>query len=251
MDAAPPDEGFAAGSSDELFPATRWSLVERAGCGDEQSVRQALGTLLQRYLPALRIHLVARRRIQPDDADELLQDFIAAKVLERNLVALADQSRGKFRTFLLTALNRYVIDKKRRQAALKRQRPGDGQEMFDMPAADPSPSRAFDVEWARQILAEAMRRMSVECERSGRNDLWGVFQERIVLPATEGAEPIAYEALISRYGFESPAQASNSMITAKRMFARHLRGVVAEYLDDPAEIDEELRELRRIASASH
>jgi RNA polymerase sigma-70 factor (ECF subfamily) len=249
MASAPPDEGFGPRSSSESFPVTRWSLVGRAGLGGEQDARRALGTLLQRYLPALRSHLVARKRIRPDDADELLQGFVAGKVLERNLIGSADQSRGKFRSFLLTALDRYVIDEQRRQAALKRRPTGDELEALDQPARGQSPSRAFDLEWARQVLADAMGRMREECQRSGRNDLWEIFQERLVLPATEGAEPMPYEALVSRYGIQSPAQASNLMITSKRMFARHLRAVVGQYVDEPGEIDAELRDLRRIASA--
>ncbi len=156
--------------------------------------------------------------------------------------------RGKFRSFLLTVLDRYVIDEQRRHSALKRQPTQEMEEAIDQPVRGDAPSSAFDVEWARQILAEAIRRMREECQRSGRDDMWNVFQERIVLPATEGAEPTDYETLVRRYGFQSPAQASNVMITSKRMYARHLRAVVGEYVDDPNEIDAELRDLHRIVS---
>ena len=86
------------------FPSTDWSEVEEAGGGSGPAAREALGELLVRYLPALRAHLVRRLRFTPDEAEDLLQGFIADKVVERGLVARADRRRGRFRTFLLAAL---------------------------------------------------------------------------------------------------------------------------------------------------
>jgi DNA-directed RNA polymerase specialized sigma24 family protein len=66
--------------------------------------------VLRAYLPALRAHLVIRRRVHPDRADDLLQGFCSDQVLEKDLVPRAERDRGKFRTFLLTALDRYAIN---------------------------------------------------------------------------------------------------------------------------------------------
>src|SRR4051794_36682601 len=95
------------------FPTTRWSLVARAGeSGDaaEAARREALGVILGRYLPALRAHLLARR-VPAGWVDDLLQGFIADKVIEYNLLGYADRGRGKFRTFLLTALDRFAANR--------------------------------------------------------------------------------------------------------------------------------------------
>src|SRR4051812_18671040 len=100
------------------FPATQWSLVDRAAReSDLPAQRQALATILQRYLPALRAHLVAAKRIAPDRADDLLQGFVADKIIEQNLLAHAQQGKGKFRSFLLVTLNRYIIDRHRADTA--------------------------------------------------------------------------------------------------------------------------------------
>jgi hypothetical protein len=103
------------------FPLTRWSLVGRAaGAGGDMRVRAAVNELVVRYLPALRAHLVLTRRLSPDDADDLLQNFMASKVLEQNLFSRADEAQGKFRTFLLAALGNYLIDHVRAAQAKKR-----------------------------------------------------------------------------------------------------------------------------------
>src|SRR5262245_45839466 len=96
------------------FPTTRWSLVGRAAGRGVENGKLALGELIEIYLPALGAHLTRSLRIEPNQADDLLQSFLSDKVCEQNMVALADRGRGKFRTFLLTALERFAIDILRR-----------------------------------------------------------------------------------------------------------------------------------------
>ena len=104
----------------------------------------------------------------------------------------------------------------------------------------------FDVQWAREVLAQALTRMQQECCESGRDDVWGVFHCRLVQPLLEGTEPADYETVVERFQLKSPAQASNVLITAKRMFARSLRATVGEYTQDDAEIEAEIEDLQRI-----
>src|SRR5687768_8954429 len=112
-------------------PVTRWSLIARAGRTDEAGWREALAELLTRYLPAMRAHLLIRKRLRPDDVDDLLQGFIASKILEQNVVSVADQRRGRFRTFLLTSLDHFVLNVLRERAAAKRS-PAEGQALLSL-----------------------------------------------------------------------------------------------------------------------
>ena len=233
------------------FPETSWSEVERA-----PGSRDALGRLLVRYLPALRARLVIEKRIQPDRAGDLLSGFISDRVVEQQLVARADRSRGRFRTFLLTALDRYVVDQHRAASAGKRN-PGGGSTVVSLELLDErqhpgagSPSAASEVAWAREVLAEAVRRMEAQCRADARPDLWDVFRCRVLDPALEGAEPLPYDQFVSTFGLKTPAQAANALVTAKRMFARVLRSVVAEYADGAA-ADQEIAELRAILAGAH
>lgn len=238
---------------DESFPTTPWSLVALAGAGDVRGARDALGWLLARYMPALQAHL-RYKRLTPEEAEDLVQDFVTNKIIERDLLARAEQDLGKFRTFLLTALDRFLIDRIRAAGAKKRA-PRDGAlvsmaERADLLQAGPQPSDAFDVAWARGVLDEALARMQAECEASGRADLWGVFESRVLAPALDGTPPMDYQQIVTRFGYRSPTQASNAMITAKRMYARALRSVVGEYARDGQEIEAEVHQLREILAQS-
>jgi len=234
---------------DGRFPTTHWSLVARAGQDATETKRQALGELLTRYLPALRAHLVYGKRLSPENADDLLQEFVATKILEKELIGRADADLGKFRTFLLTALDRFFIDRFREDRA-RRRSPGedrlrglgDGAEQLQAQQT----SDAFDLAWARNVIDQTVRVMRAECETSGRADVWGVFECRLLEPMLHGVEPIAYEDLVKRFGLQSPSQASNLLMTAKRTFARVLRGVVGEYARGSEEIEAEIRELLEI-----
>src|SRR5947208_800763 len=106
--------------NDAAFPVTAWSLVARAASATPEERSAALEALLRRYLPALRVRLVVDKRIENHKAEDLLQEFVTHKILEQDLIALADRAKGRFRTFVLTALDRYLIDQSRFELAAKR-----------------------------------------------------------------------------------------------------------------------------------
>jgi RNA polymerase sigma-70 factor (ECF subfamily) len=235
------------------LPATDWSLVAHAGLPSDQTSLGSLNELLSRYRPALKAHLVLKKKIPPDVADDLIQGFISTKVLEGSLVSSADPAKGRFRTILLTALDRYIVSVIRREGAKKRS-PEQGFVSLDdsanqlavvPPAPDP-----FDVAWAREVIAEALGRVKTECMASGKLAYWNVFDCRVVAPILEGVEPLPYEQVVQRFGFKSPTEASNALVTARRIFVRALHAVVAEYARDKAGTDEEIQELRAILSGA-
>ena len=239
-------------ASDSPFPNTSWSLVARAADVRSSVRRRTLEALVRQYQPALRSYLMARRRIGPHEADDLLQGFLASKVLEQQILKRADRARGKFRTFLMTALERFSISEYRRQTTARRS-PGalDSLEAGEDAAQPVAPAAAdlFDVQWAKQAVDLAVGRMRRECEAGGRADVWGVFKARVLDPALADAEPVPYERLVPELRLSSAEQASNLLATAKRMFTRNLREVAAEYAEDADDADEEVRRLKRILSA--
>ncbi len=242
MPAMARDDGF------QLFPTTHWSLVMRAGADPSVAQRDALGDLLRRYEGAFRTFVMTRHRLPRERAEDLVQGFILSRVLERNLLARADAGRGKFRNFVMTALERYAVDQFREAAALKRagDRAGvDVQAYQDaLPGpADGDPAAAFDASWASAAVRQSVERMRAATEVT-RPDLWGVFSDRLLGPAFDGAEPTAYADLIARLGFADEAKAASGLQTAKRIFARILRGVVAEYALTADDVDQEIDDLK-------
>jgi RNA polymerase sigma-70 factor (ECF subfamily) len=236
---------MSSSSRDPNFPSTRWSLVERARGDDAFLRREALGTLVKRYWPALQAHLVIRRRLAPDAADELLQGFAADRILEQQFLGHADPAKGRFRSFLLRCLENYRIDR------LRAQRPSQRlDDEHEANLADPSPAHdVFEVAWARLVLETALRRTWLECREQGKREVWQLFDRRVLQPAVSHASPTSYDELVGELGLESAQQAANLLVTAKRHFRRVLQSVVAEYVSSEAEIDDEISDLRSILAA--
>jgi RNA polymerase sigma-70 factor (ECF subfamily) len=230
----------------QLFPTTHWSLVARAGKDPSESQRDALGDLLRKYLGAFRTYLMTKYQLKRDRAEDMVQSFIASRIVEKNLIGKAEQGRGKFRNFLMTALERFVIDQFREESAQKR---GGDRDIIDVQdqqdrlgGQGEDPAAAFDAAWARDVIQQAIDRMRESTEKT-RPDLWGVFQDRVIGPAFDGSAASSYADLIQRLGFKDEGQAANALHTAKRIFARILRGVVAEYEMTASDVDEEVGEL--------
>lgn len=234
------------------FPQTRWTLIHRATAPRSEEALAALGVLLQRYLPALKAHLVNLKRLPPHRADDLVQGFVTDKVLQGDLLAKANKAKGTFRSFLLTTFDRYVISVFRKEQAAKRAPEGghvDVDEFAELLSSGENAVAAFDLEWVQQVVQQALARVKEECEASGRAAFWKLFQNRVVAPALEGAKPDSYADLIKELGFKSPLQASNALLTAKRIFQREFKAVIADYSGSPEELDEEISELRAILAA--
>ena len=213
------------------FPTTDWSMVAHAADGDGREQRRAAEELLRRYVPVMRSYLRAKWRLPVEQADELLQGFLVAKVVEEGLLGKANRGRGRFRTFLATALDRYAIDQHRRAASASRQ---SGEVVSleqdpDLEQAAPPEGDAFELAWAREVLRVALSLMQRDCEAAGRQDVWAVFEARVLGPMLENTEPVPLAELMRRLKLDSPEQVSNLAITAKRMFARGLRAILAKY----------------------
>jgi hypothetical protein len=225
------------------FPPTSWSTLGRAGAGDPAGRRAALGDILACYLPVLRSHLVQVRRLPADAAGEILQGFVADKVLRDGLVGKADRTRGRFRSLLLRALENYLATQLARQGREPRLLP-DGE--LPEQGAPATQHDAFDHGWACEVVRRALEGMRRECDEGGRADVWGLFEARVVGPSFAGVEAPPYEALVERFGIGTPRQAINLLTTGKRMFNRHLQREVAAYEGPGREADAEISDLRSI-----
>lgn len=228
------------------FPTTRWSLVFRAAGGQTHQSREALDELLRRYWKPLLAHLVRSRGVEANEAEDVLQGFIAERVLERRLLASADAQRGKFRTLLLRALECHLADRYRYLNRHKRRGDAMAIRIYDVPDEEDSrtnPEIIFDVEWAREVLGQALRAMRQNVESQERADIWHIFEARVVRPTLYGDEPVPYCQLAERLGLRSAEQGPNLLVSAKRIFHRCLREVIGAYAADEDEVDAEIVEL--------
>ena len=172
------------------FPHTRWTLVVRAA-GDERGTHAGpLNELLTLYRPALEAHLKARFRLDIHRANDFVQSFMAEKILEKNVLEQADSERGRFRTFLLTVFDNFVLGKLRCERAQKRAPLGPDaisiDEYLDIAAEPEDMGAAFSIACAQEILTQTLDRMRSECAMKRRPDLLGVFECRVLEPVLNG-----------------------------------------------------------------
>jgi DNA-directed RNA polymerase specialized sigma24 family protein len=97
------------GGSDRHFPATEWTRLL-----DHSQKEAILAELCTKYWKPLYSYLRSSG-FGNDKAKDLVQDFFTEKVIDQELVQQADRTRGKLRTFLLTALRNHVINAGRSQ----------------------------------------------------------------------------------------------------------------------------------------
>ena len=174
-----------------LFPTTQWSLVLQG--------RAALGHIYEQYREALKLFLLRSRRMRPEAADDLLQQFFADKMIEEDLLARVDSRKGMFRTFLLQVLKRFHLNALRHDRAARRH-PAAGVIEFDAALDHCDKDRdadLFDVQWAhvhRAAVAQRQVRGSVPARLPdmGGGDEWPrqllhVLQSRATAPGIEVA----------------------------------------------------------------
>ena len=226
------------------YPATHWPDVAAAGAADRDRRRDALERLLPRYAPALLAHVRSRFGLGPEDAEDVLQDFVLNKVLVGNVLAKADQARGRFRNFLLRAVDNYVTNWQRDTQAIKRRPAGGIVPLAEVaePSAPPADGPALDRAWALALVDAAAERMRAACCGGGRESVWIVFEGR-ALALMRGGGQRPYAELAAQLGV--PESACRELLqSGKERFRRALRRVVGEYARDEAEVDAELADLR-------
>ena len=160
------------------FPTTQWSRVVTAASRDASEAREALSSLCQAYWYPIYAY-VRHRGHTPEQAPDLTQEFFAY-ILEHDLIAMADPTRGRFRAFLRTVCARHLAAQHDRQNAAKR---GGGRsplpiDPFDAkrryayePAHELTPERIFDRTWALTLLSRVVERLRREYDDAGRSDI--------------------------------------------------------------------------------
>ena len=238
---------MSSASASSIFPRTDWTELGRAAEADEAQ----LDRLIRLYWPPLRIFLVASFPSLRDQAEILLQEFAEDKILKKGWLQRADPGRGKFRDFLKTSLRNFVLDRLNR-ADVKRPLVSLDELEQELPGPE-TPAEEFDLTWVRTVLAEALRRMEADCkdpaaEQPRRGNIWEMFRIRLLEPILNGAPQPPYDQLIERFGLASPTDASNTLLSAKRIFKGHLTRVIKDYAGQDAAAAAELDELEQFVA---
>lgn len=226
------------------FGTTRWSLVLATGASEPSVARQALSDLCQAYWYPL-YATIRRRGHGVEDARDLIQGFLVVLLERQDLPALRPD-RGRFRSFLLTALRHFLENQRLHDEALKR---GGGLRLVPVeleagearyqrePVDEETPEAIFDRQWALALLDHVFRGVRVEWVAKGKADLF----DRLKGCLMGDSPPGGYKALAEEQGVSESA-VKVAVHRLKDQFRRHLRQAIADTVTDDA-IDDEVRHL--------
>lgn len=227
-----------------VFATTHWSVVLQAG-SDSPRGQAALESLCRTYWYAIYAYL-RRRGYRHEDAQDLTQGFLL-QLLERRSLSRVAPEKGRFRSFLLTALNYYLSDQRDRDHAQKR---GQGQPLFSLDAqaaaeryrlepADPSsPDRLFERRWALAMLDQVLVRLEGEFQNEGKAVLFHRLRGFLVM----GPREQSYAETAAELGM-SEAALRKAVQRLRNRYYEVFRDEIAQTLADPAEMEDELRYL--------
>jgi len=219
--------------------------VLAAGRADTPNAQAALETLCRTYWYPL--YAYARRRGQSvEDAQDLTQAFFA-RLLERHWVADADQQRGRFRTFLLTAMNRFMAGEWDKMRAQKRGgglghvplRLGDAETRYGCePADDRTPEQYFERRWALTLLDTVLQQLRSEYEAEGKAEVFAALNSTI----SGGTESQPYAILAEQVGLSEGA-VKVAVHRLRKRYRQLLRAQIAQTMAEGEDVDEELQHL--------
>jgi RNA polymerase sigma-70 factor (ECF subfamily) len=229
----------------EDFATTRWSVVLRAAKHDASPTEDALSWLCGHYWFPLYAY-VRRRIADTSEAQDLTQEFFA-RLLEKNVLDHAAPERGRFRSFLLSALKNFLANEWDRAKAKKRG--GDRRRLaLDLdsgesrlsqePAHDLTPERLFEREWALTLLNLVMSRLEAEFAAAGRARHFELLKDAL----GGDRERLPYAEIGDQLGLSEEA-ARQAARRLRHRYREILRAEVAETVGDPSEVDDEIRRL--------
>lgn len=242
----PPDSGAG-------FCRTRWTVVLAAGTSRSPGADEALDTLCRDYWYPLYAY-VRRRGYSRPDAQDLTQEFFA-QLIAHHWIARVHRCKGRFRSFLLMTLKRFLANEWDKTKTLKR----GGQYRFvplefDVAesryasgAADTFvPEQLFDREWALTLLESALGDLRRDYARDGKAKLFDTLKPCLI--GSRELQP--YAVLATALGMTEGA-VKVAVCRLRERYRTHLRQRIVPTVATPEDVDAELRHLFRVLATHY
>lgn len=225
------------------FATTRWTVVMAARDKASPESAVALQALCTGYWPPL-YAFVRRLGNSPQDAEDLTQEFFT-RLLQKDWLDAVDRDRGRFRTFLIMAVKRFLANEWDKSRAARR---GGGQMLVPLDAqlaeecylADSgsalSADHLYERRWALTLLEQAMARLRTEYESDGRGEDFA----RLKVYLTAGRGEIPYEKIAHEIG-ASEGAARVAVHRLRKRFREVFRAAVADTVSNAGDVDAEMR----------
>jgi len=233
------------------FATTHWSQVLAAGRLESPEAPAALAELCRIYWYPLYAY-VRRHGHAPHDAQDLTQEFFARLLARRDLTSVSPD-KGRFRSFLLAAMNHFLVNEWKRARRLKR---GGGKPLFSLDdstaevryAAEPrhelTADRIYERRWAMTLLEQTLASLKVQQDAVGKGALFARLEVYLVAPDNGPAY-----ALLGRDLGMSEDAVKMAVSRLRRRYREVLRAQIAQTVASPAEVDAELRHLLSVLSS--
>lgn len=244
------------GGTGNVFRTTCWVDVRKLKASNEVQKKIIVNNLVVKYWKPVYCYL-RHKGYANEKAKDLTQGFFYDVILGQDLIEKADQSKGRFRTFLLTALSRYALNETRNENAQKR-KPKEGfvhldqLETYDLPeiSTQGTADDIFNYTWASNLLDEVVSQIEDEYRGSGKEKHWKVFEEKVINPIFNNTPPPPLAEICKKHHIRSESNASNMLVTVKRRFRVILQRHLQHFANSETGAVDEFNDLLKILSKS-
>lgn len=237
----------------ERFQNTHWSLVLAACQADSRQAHEALSRLCQTYWYPVYV-FIRRRGAEAEPAKDLTQEFFS-RLLAKQYLRTADPERGRFRTFLMSCVEHFLSNERKKERTLKRGGNYTFVPLEEPPAEDRyqaepyetmSPDKLLDRRWALTLLDLSLEQLKQEYVAADK-----VAQSETLQECLSGAKeaPSSFAEIGTRLGM-SPASARQAASRMRCRFGELLRRNVAKTVSNPSQVEPELVHLRAALSSN-
>ena len=239
------------GGSARSFPTTQWSQILAAQDPSQPGHRDRLDALLRAYWKPAYAFIRVGWRKSNEDAKDLTQAFFA-RLLQNGRIAAIQSGGGRFRSYLKQSLKNFLIDADRAAEVRKPVEPAFALEgEVDVPT-DAAPDRAFDRQWLSCLLDASIARLEIDLRKEGKAAYFDAFRAYLLEPGPERGVSVAtrsgdlelptYGTVAKRLGL-SESDVRNYLSFCRARLRDLLKDGVRETVDNPADVEEELRAL--------
>jgi len=231
------------------FPETHWSQLLQLGDPANPNYAPNLDRMIHQYWMPVYHYVRSLRPVAVPEAEDLTQQFFTM-LLDRGSFTKLAPDRGSFRGFLKTALRYFLIDQDRTAVA---HGPRDGARFFPFDQAEAAwkdarkgvpvstPEDAFDREWARGVLLEAVSKLKQALLAEGKELYFNLFAEIwSEEPAENPAAPSSYAHLARKYGV-TESDVGNYLRLVRQRLRSLLKDIVVGYLGPGEDVEDEVR----------
>ena len=228
---------------DSPFSPTRWSLVLRAQ-GETPSAKAALSDLCEAYYQPV-YQFLRRDGHDEDSARDLTQSFFARLLENRDLNA--DQSRGRFRSYILGAVKHFLADQRKRELREKRGKglaplsladADDGLTVEDNTVTEGMPDAWFDRQWALNVMARGLATVESEWRGKNKSKQFDALKFSLNGSTTKATQQEAAQKL----GWTETAT-KVAIHRLRKRFGEVIRKEIADTIPDFSDVETELRYL--------